>query len=198
MSQNPSAFLGQENARLTDENNQLKRELSSLREFVKILTEFSNAANNVASDEELLPTLRHILTKAMDLLNAPDGSLSLLDEAAKELVFVLVYGKLSGNLEGYRLPADEGIAGWVVKHRKPALVRDVRRDQRFFATVDEAFRFRTQSIAAAPLIGNGKVFGVIEVLNQPGDQPFSEDDMALLNLMCRFAGEALADIESRS
>ena len=55
-----------------------------------------------------------------------------------------------------------------------------------------------QSIAAAPLIGNGRVLGVVEVLNQPGDTPFTELDQALLTLLCRFAGEALANIEATS
>jgi hypothetical protein len=33
------------------------------------------------------------------------------------------------------------------------------------------------------------------MLNQPGDIPFSDDDAALLKLLCRAAGEALADME---
>jgi GAF domain-containing protein len=83
----------------------------------------------------------------------------------------------------------------VVKHAKPALVRDARTDVRFSHLVDETFKFTTQSIAAAPLIGNRKVYGLIEVLNQSGDNPFSESDLALLSLMCRAAGQALAEIE---
>ena len=190
-------IIQRENALLKDENNRLKQEVSSLRGFVQILTELSDITGSFTNDEELMPTLRGILVRAMDLLDAPDGSLALADDTTNELVFVLVLGSLSSRLEGYRLPSNEGIAGWVFQNRKPALVRDARRDQRFFASVDEQFRFKTQSVAAAPLIGNGKAFGVVEVLNQPGDNPFSETDMALLNLLCRFAGEALADIESR-
>jgi GAF domain-containing protein len=119
----------------------------------------------------------------------------LLDDETNELAFMLVKGSLAADLKGYRIPANEGIAGWVIQQAEPTLVRDVRRDQRFSNTVDEAFKFRTQSIAAAPLIGDGKVYGLIEALNQPGDEPFSDSDLALLGLLCRFAGEALADIE---
>jgi GAF domain-containing protein len=107
-----------------------------------------------------------------------------------------VHGALSESLLNFRLPATEGIAGWVVKNRKPALVRDVRRDDRFSSMIDEKFKFRTQSILAAPLIGNQKCYGVVEVLNQPGDEPFSLGDQSLLNLVCRAAGEALADMEN--
>ena len=36
---------------------------------------------------------------------------------------------------------------------------------------------------------------MVEVLNKPGDAPFDAVDQALLILLCRFAGEALATIE---
>jgi GAF domain-containing protein len=195
MSTNPLAFLRSETARLKEENERLQNELRSLREFVTILEDLADASKRVKGDADLLPLLNDIFRKALKLLNAPDGSLLLLDETKSELVFVLVHGLLGDQLKGYRIPADSGIAGWVVQNNKPALVRDVRRDNRFSSLIDEAFKFRTQSIAAAPLVGDERVFGVIEALNQPGDVPFSDNDMALLKLLCRFAGEALADIE---
>ncbi|HEX2908335.1 MAG TPA: GAF domain-containing protein [Phototrophicaceae bacterium] len=192
---NPVAIMRRENTRLQAENERLQDELRNLREFVNILHDLAQSTKSLSSDAELLPLLDDIFNKAMKLLNAPDGSLLLLDDEANELVFVLVRGALAANLKGYHISATEGIAGWVVQQGEPTLVRDVRRDSRFSHTVDEQFTFHTQSIAAAPLIGDRKVYGVIEVLNKPGDEPFSEADLALLGLLCRFAGEALADIE---
>lgn len=195
---NPVAIMRRENARLQAENERLEEELHNLREFVQILNDLALAVKTVSSDDELLPLLERIFTKALKLLNAPDGSLLLLDDESDELVFVLVRGALAANLKGYRISAREGIAGWVVQNAEPALVRDVRRDPRFSHTVDEQFTFHTQSIVAAPLVGDRKVYGVIEALNKPGDEPFSDSDLALLGLLCRFAGEALADIERLS
>jgi GAF domain-containing protein len=189
------AIMRRENARLQEENEHLQQELRNLREFVHILNDLSLSAKNLTSDQELLPLLETIFTKALGLVNAPDGSLLLLDDETNELVFVVVKGSLAANLIGYRIPANEGIAGWVIEHGEATLVRDVRRDPRFSHTIDDQFTFRTQSIAAAPLIGDRKVYGVLETLNQPGDEPFSDSDLALLGLLCRFAGEALADIE---
>lgn len=192
---NPMAVLRRENTRLQAENEHLQEELRNLREFVRALNDLSLSAKRFSSDNELLPLLEQIFVKALNLLNAPDGSLLLWDEEENMLEFVLVRGTLAANLQGYRIPAGEGIAGWVMQNAEPTLVRDVRRDPRFSHMVDEQFTFRTQSIAAAPLIGDRKVYGLIEALNQPGDEPFSEHDLALMGLLCRFAGEALADIE---
>lgn len=192
---NPMAVMRRENARMQEENEKLKSELRNLREFVQTLNDLTLSSKKFTSDEQLLPLLEKIFVKALNLMNAPDGSLMILDDETNELVFVLVRGALAANLKGYRIPAKGGIAGWVVEHAEATLVRDVRRDSRFSDTIDDQFTFRTQSIAAAPIIGNRKVYGVLEALNQPGDDPFSEADLALLGLLCRFAGEALADIE---
>jgi GAF domain-containing protein len=192
---NPVAVMRRENARLQTENEKLQDELRNLREFVQILNDLTTSTKAVTSDEQLLPMLEKIFIKALKMLNAPDGSMLILDDETNELAFVLVKGSLAANLMGYRIPANSGIAGWVIGHAEPTLVRDVRRDPRFSNMVDDQFTFRTQSIAAAPLVGDRKVYGVMEALNQPGDEPFSESDLALLGLLCRFVGEALADIE---
>jgi GAF domain-containing protein len=198
MSMNPVAIVQQENARLQAENKRLQQELRELHEFVNALSEVARSTRQAVSDSELMPLMEGIFSRALSLLNAPDGSLMLLDEQNNQLEFILVRGALSQSLKGHRIPANEGVAGWVVQNAEPTLVRDARRDPRFSDSIDEKFAFRTQSIAAAPLIGDRRVFGVIEALNQPGDQPFTENELGLLNLFCRFAGEALADIERQS
>ncbi|MBC7812292.1 MAG: GAF domain-containing protein [Burkholderiales bacterium] len=192
---NPMTVMQRENVRLQEENQKLQQEVRSHREFIAVLTDLTGASSRMHTDAELMPLLRDIFSKALRLLNAPDGSLSLLDAENNELQFVLVAGALAEELVGYRLPANEGIAGWVVQHGEATLVHDARRDPRFSGSIDQRFRFQTQSIAAAPLIGDGRVLGVIEALNRPGGQPFSELDLALLRLMCHYAGEALANIE---
>lgn len=195
---NTTTVLQRENARLQAESQTLHKELAQLRNFVDILKGLTSASERMTGDESLFPLLHRAFQSAMDLLNAPEGSLLLLDEETSELKFVLVKGALAEHLINYRIPAEEGIAGWVMQQRSPALVRDVRHDSRFSNTIDDEFKFRTQSIAAVPVIGGGKILGVMEALNQPADEPYSDLDLTLLNLICRFMGELLIDIDSQS
>ncbi len=187
--------LRRENARLQAEHHAAQRELTQLRDFVSILLAVTSAEQPLLSDDNLRALLHRVFQMAMDLLNAPEGSLLLLDDDTNELKFVLVKGLLAERLQNYRFPADEGIAGWVMQNATAALVRDVRHDPRFSQSIDERFMFRTQSIAAVPVIGGGKIFGVMEALNQPVDVPFSEMDVTLLSLICRFLGEILLNAE---
>ena len=118
----------------------------------------------------------------------------MLDEDSQELVFVLAHGKVEEELQWKRLPPGEGIAGWVAANRQATIVNDVQVDERFYPAVDQQMNFHTNSILAAPIIGGGRVLGVIEVLNKADGGLFSTGDQTLLSLLCRFAGELLYTI----
>jgi GAF domain-containing protein len=90
------------------------------------------------------------------------------------------------------------VAGWVAEHRQPTIVEDPRHDSRFFQEVDSALNFRTHSLLAAPIIGQGRLLGVIEVLNKDLGRSFSSDDLTLLTLLCRYAGELLHSLERQA
>ena len=188
-------LLQRENSRLQDDNRALKTEVVNLRDFVRALSDLYETADHFTDDSQLFPLLNRIFKQAMQICNAPDGSLSLFDEETGELVFIIVQGKLSEQMLNYRMPANEGIVGWVMENGEPALVRNVKTDARFSSRTDQTFMFNTQSILAVPLLGEGKGFGVVELLNQPGDIPFSDADLALVNLLCRAAGQVLAFVD---
>ncbi len=191
----PSAFIQRENSRLQDEIQDLQAEVTSLRQFVNTLEQLFGAADQFKDDSELFPFLTRTLSETMALMNAPDGSLLLLDDDTNELVFVIVQGRLADKLTNHRISSTEGIAGWVMQHRQPVLIRDVQHDTRFSSNIDTTFSFSTRSMIAAPLMDNQKIYGLIEVLNQPGDEPFSPQDVTLLKVLCRTAGETLSDID---
>jgi signal transduction histidine kinase len=73
------------------------------------------------------------------------------------------------------------------------VVNDVKSDARHYGQADAETQFVTRSILAVPLIRRGKIIGVIEVLNKPEDQPFTEDDLALLTTL---AAQAAVSIEN--
>jgi GAF domain-containing protein len=188
-------LMANEIAQLRDENKQLRDQVHQYGEFIAALMELDRAAGRVRSNEELVHLFSRILTDALVIVESQDGSLALLDDEAAELQFVIVHGDAAGQLTGYRMPSNEGIAGWVVANQQPVRIENARLDERFWPYVDQATGFNTRSILAVPLLGDDRVLGVVEVVNKRGDVPFDDLDEALVTLFCRFSGQALSALD---
>ncbi len=182
---------------LTQRNELIRREVSRIRQFIDSLQALVAALDESLSAEDIMPRLSTSLEHALNCIGAKNASLLVLEEDSQELVFVLTHGKVpSEQLLWRRIPKTKGIAGWVVKHHEPVIINDVQADERFYPEFDTEYNFTTESILAVPVIGSGKVFGVLEIINKRDGGMFNNDDQTLVNLMCGFAGELLYKISA--
>ncbi|MBI3786485.1 MAG: sensor domain-containing diguanylate cyclase [Deltaproteobacteria bacterium] len=163
------------------ELEQRLRELSVTNELIKTLT----------SNLELSEILRIVLDRIKILTQAEALSLLLYDGERNELVFAATETLRENTLVGMRLPPQEGIASWVARTGRSALVNDVAHDPRFYGAVDRASRFATQSLLAVPLRHGDKVIGVLEVLNRYDGLAFSPEDLRTLEWIASEVGDTL-------
>jgi GAF domain-containing protein len=184
-------FLQQECSRLKDENEMLVEEINALRRYVRALQDFQETVQDFTPEQDVLALLDETMVYALDLLEAEDGSLMLVDEETDEMVFVLVHGTVRQMLEGYRFDRGLGIAGQVAESGEPTIINDVSGVSYFLPEIDERFGFVTQSLVAAPLIARGRVLGVLEVLNRRSDEGFTKDDASVLSVLATLAALAL-------
>jgi sigma-B regulation protein RsbU (phosphoserine phosphatase) len=191
-------FLQQENSRLQEENEQLREEVSALRGYMDALRDLQRVAMTISAEEEVMPILNQILYAALKVTDSSSGSLLLRDPETNELVFVLVHGERHEAIEGYRLAAGMGIAGWAAAHRRPIIVNNPGQDWRFSSQVDETFEFETRNLVALPLVVGEKVLGVLELLNKFSDEDYTEGDLDLLSLLGLIAASALDAMEAKS
>lgn len=179
---------------LKRENSDLKLDLSKtidqnrrLWKVIKTLNELEFNLHTFSTSADLLDMVMDILSIALRAVGSENGSILLMDEESDELVFVAVIGDRQEELSGYRIPADSGVAGWVRRTRKSALVPDVRRDDRWISAVDQSIGFHTRSLMAVPLVLGDRVLGVMEIVNALPEQHFNEKDLALIQLVARLA-----------
>ncbi len=119
----------------------------------------------------------------LNLTGTTAGSILLRD--SNDLVFRASKGPGSTALLGRRMPASEGIAGWVLATNRAYLSSDVSRDPRWSGRIGAELHFRTKNILASPLRSSGGAVGVVEIINKGGKRPFCKEDRELL--------ESLAD-----
>ncbi|MBE0504464.1 MAG: sensor domain-containing diguanylate cyclase [Desulfuromonadales bacterium] len=139
---------------------------------------------------DLSEVLNAVMTTVCQTIKASTWSLLLLDERSQELIFEVVVSPAAERLKGKRLPAGQGIAGWVAAHGQPLLLPDVQQDARFNAEYDKDNLFVTRSIACVPLRSAEYIIGVIELIN-PFDEGFVDEDLLLLSTIADFAAIAI-------
>ena len=134
--------------------------------------------------------LRVVMEQVADLMKVEGGCL-LLREDTGELTFAVVLGERRELLQGLRIAAEEGIAGWVASTGQPLILPDVRIHPQFSSRVDAPTGFETQSMLCVPVKTAERVLGVIQLINRIDQTPFEAGDLALLSAIANHAATAL-------
>lgn len=172
-----------QNVRLFGKLNQRATQFQNMMEISRSLT----------ASLDLDTVLRSIVEKAVELLRCQAGSLLLMDEDTKELVFKVALGPTSDKLIGTRLPYGVGIVGTVMQERKPLIVNDAKSDPRHYDKIDESTALTTQSLLCVPLISQDRTLGVIEVMNKKDGTHFDDEDR---DTLAAFALQAVIALDN--
>jgi GAF domain-containing protein len=170
------------------------REIAELRSLLGAevarlnrLVEVSRLLSSTLRLEELLEI---ILGAAAELLDAETSSLFLIDENTGELTVEVAAGEPAETVVKQRVPAGEGIAGWVAANDETAVVEDPASDPRFYHGVDELTGFETRNLIAAPMRTRERVIGVVEIINKRSG-PFVDRDVEVASALAGQAGIAI-------
>jgi signal transduction histidine kinase len=129
------------------------------------------------------------LARATELANADAASALLLDEEKGELYFRSALGGAGAELLYTRVPINAGIAGQVAQDGIPRIVHDAEKESAMAREVAQRFGYRSRSLCAAPIQAEGRILGVLELLNKK-DGDFGDDDVKLLTLLGGQVGRA--------
>ena len=137
---------------------------------LSILAELTPEFHSLLDLDQLLQRLLGILQR-----NLPDASFTILlrDEQTGDLVVRAGAGPWTTIDSPRRIPVGRGISGWVLEHREPQIVDDVRADTRYIG--DPLVR----SELIVPLISGGRAIGVL-VLSHKQVAAFSKRDLTLM------------------
>lgn len=159
---------------------------------IHMLSSLIEASKNINSVLDLSELLTIIIEFSQKIMNADAGSLMLLDEVRKELVFEVALGNVGENLKKeIRLPLGQGIAGWVAQTGEPLNIEDVYEDKRFFRDYDIKTGYRTKSMLCVPLKTQGKTIGVGQVINKRDNTAFTKEDLEMFSIFCSLTAVAI-------
>ncbi|HYE65253.1 MAG TPA: GAF domain-containing protein [Pyrinomonadaceae bacterium] len=143
--------------------------------------------------EPLTRSIENLLRLAAQSVGSDEASVLVRDGNEGGLRFMVAIGQVADKLMKVRIPPGKGIAGFVFSSGQPMAVADVAQEETFYAEVDRATGYSTQTILATPLRVEGEMVGVLEFVNRLGDPPYEPFSPAEMDQAAHFA-DAIATL----
>ena len=160
--------LAIERNRLSEAVVKRNRELDTIRQVGSALA---------SSTFDISKVLKYTIDMIREAMNVEAGSLLFLEN--DELEIAVAFNIKIKSIKKFRLKIGQGIAGYVAARGKSILVNDIEKSPHFYPMVDESSGFQTRSALCVPMVSQGRVIGVIEVLNKINGE-FDTNDKDLL------------------
>jgi class 3 adenylate cyclase/putative methionine-R-sulfoxide reductase with GAF domain len=129
-----------------------------------------------SSTFDISKVLKYTMDMIREVMNVEAGSLLFLE--GNELEIAVAFNIKIKSMKKFRLKLGQGIAGYVAARGEAIIVNDTEKSSHFFPVIDEVSGFTTRSALCVPMISQGKVIGVIEVLNKiTGEFGFDDKDL---------------------
>lgn len=133
----------------------------------QLFYELSTALHAIQDLDEMLHL---VLREIKKVLNIEGASIAIHDASTRELYCIRTVEEEnktgSGRRKEIRFPDHLGIAGWVLRENKTAVIPDVTKDERFYGGVDEKEKRVTRSMICVPLRTRKGTIGVLYALNK--------------------------------
>ena len=130
-----------------------------------------------SSTFDMKKVLNYTMDMIREVMNVEAGSLLFLE--GQDLEVAVAFNGTMPLLRKFRLRLGQGIAGSVAGRGEAVIVNDIESSLQFFPVIDEESGFRTRCALCVPMISQGRVIGVIEVLNKVNGR-FDANDRDLL------------------
>src|SRR2546423_13287444 len=152
-----------------------------------------DVTRRLMSITDLDALLRDMATVTTQLLDADRATIFIIDRDRAEVWSKVALGTGAGEI---RQPIGVGIAGTVAATGETINIADAYEDPRFNPEPDHRTGYRTKTLLTFPMTGqNGRVIGVLQVVNKNGGGQFTFDDEETLSSHGAAAAGALENAQ---
>ena len=131
---------------------------------------FFDVSTSIHAICDLDEMLQHILEKIRAVFSIEGASIALHDPHKKEFYFIRTVEEAGGRshptMEKMHFPDHLGVAGWVLRENRSAVIQDAAGDERLYREMDVQQGFRTRSMICVPLRSRRGTIGVLYALNK--------------------------------
>lgn len=158
-----------------------------LKELEKSLAEtrrLLELTERLAMTSTFSSLLRSTLQAVREVVKGDTGSLMLLDETTQELKIKAAFG-LPDKVGLYSVKLGQGIAGWVAKHKKAVVVKDLPAKQELIAGG------KLISAISVPMLAGDHLVGVVNIGSKKTEVVHSQEEVDLATRLLTQAAVAI-------
>lgn len=152
-----------------------------------------SVSREVATALDLRTVLQRLLFSAIQHVGGERGSIVVMDDLGKPVDATIVYGKQfhDHTTQQLRDTVERGLAGWVVQHRRPTLVPDTSKDERWLRRADDSLdKTGAKSAICVPLMARERLVGVLTLVHSVPNA-FTEEHLKLMQTIADQASVAV-------
>jgi NtrC-family two-component system sensor histidine kinase KinB len=155
----------------------------------RVMTALAASAAAINASLRMDDVLQRILDETIRAMDVGTVTLGLV-EPNWDLVFQAATGEKKDRIVGKRVPAGQGIVGWVIHEGEGVVIPSVQEDNRFLPGADEFEDLESRAMAVAPIYAQEHVIGVLQAIN-PHSGSFDPDALLVLAGIGNLAGTTI-------
>jgi signal transduction histidine kinase len=160
------------------------------RQWSRKMAAIGDAGREIALSLNLDRILRLLMDKAVETLPMDAGALFQFDTESQSYRVAVSHNLSSDHVSQITFGFDEGVPGWVVRHRQALVIPDATADDRVHPYVVED---GVLSVLAIPLIARKQVVGVLNLYHKTNTNAFDDEAVQLAQV---FANQTAIAIEN--
>ena len=159
---------------------ELQAENQRLRRAVEELSVLTSIGSAIGATIDLGQVIELIVQESVRYLKAEQAAVMLLDDEIAGDPFKTMVRKTHSETDVVPFRFGQQLTGWMLKHRKPLVINDLKNDERFKLIARD---LPMRSVLSVPLRAKGEMVGLLNVFNKRGDDGFTVEDQRLLSII---------------
>jgi HD-GYP domain-containing protein (c-di-GMP phosphodiesterase class II) len=153
----------------------------------EVLKEIFEIARSISSAPDVDALIKRINSATVKFFDTEASAIMLFDDDRETLSVRGAFAEKGGAVQKLKIRVGQGVAGTVARDKLPMIVNDTGQDPHFSSPLEKETGLVTRSVLAVPLLADGELLGVMEVMNKKGGRGFTEEDKAEMECLAALA-----------
>lgn len=170
----------------------LEAEIIRLKSAVaelKVLNDIAISSGKATNIDQILNLIVH---KTINSIEAEQGSILLVTSNKDEPFKTIIRQDDTSSLK-HNYNIGTNITGWVLLNKQPLIIENLKRDKRFSPSEEE--KKDIHSVLCVPIWFEGKIIGIMMLINKKNQKYFSQDDLTLVSIISVQAGQLINNLQ---